>query len=171
MSRRHMEWPPFLALALALSLALPGSPRAEPVVAGWIERVSLPEHNLTFEAKLDTGADTSSVNARNIRIDPGRGRPRVRFDLTDDAGRTVLVETALVRQVRIRRAGAPTESRPVVQLRVCVAGQTVDTEFTVADRGGLNTQMLIGRSLMAGRLLIDPARERIVSDRCGRRAS
>lgn len=166
----RMDRRPQLVFALVLSLALPDALRAEPVVAGWIERVSLPDQNLTFEAKLDTGADTSSVNARNVRIDPGRGRPRVRFELTDDAGRTVPVEVPLVRQVRIRRAGAPTESRPVVQLRVCVAGQTVDTEFTVADRGGLSTQMLIGRSLMAGRLLIDPARERVASDRCGRRA-
>lgn len=159
------------ALALALTLAAPQAAHAEPVIAGWIERVNLPDQGLIFEAKLDTGADTSSVNARNVRIDQGRGRPQVHFELTDDAGRTVAVAAALVRQVRIRRAGAPTESRPVVSLRVCVAGQTVETEFTVADRGGLSTQMLIGRSLLAGRVLVDPARERIVSDRCNRRGS
>jgi len=119
-----------------------------------------------FEAKLDSGADTSSINARNIERFRKGGRSFVRFDIVDDTGKTVVIERAVVRRVRVRRAGGNDDSRVVVRFKVCVGGSAAESEFTVADRDDLEYQVLIGRTFMAGRILVDSGRQRIVSDRC-----
>jgi len=155
------------SLFVAASAHVPRARAAEPVIAGWIERITLPEKSLVFDAKLDTGADTSSLNGRDIERFRRGGRPFARFALTDDGGRSVRLEAPVVRVVRIKRAGAVGHRRAVVRLKVCVAGLIADSDFTLADRGDLTYQVLIGRNVLAGRILVDSARERIVSDRCG----
>jgi hypothetical protein len=162
--------PRFAPLGLLLALlAVPVPAKAtEPVVAGWIERISLPEHALVFEAKLDTGADTSSLNGQDIERFRRAGRPFVRFTLTDDAGTSKRIEAPVNRVVRIRRAGSSSDRRVVIRLRTCVGGIVADSDFTLADRNRLDYQALIGRNLLRGRFLVDSSRERIISDRCPR---
>lgn len=156
-----------LASLLLAVFSLYREVRAEdPVVAGWIERISLTDRALLFDAKLDTGADSSSLNARDIERFRRGGRPFVRFMLTDDSGTTVRLEAPVIRIVRIKRAGAESDRRVVVRLNVCVGGFVTESDFTIADRRNLDVQVLIGRGLLAGRLIVDPGRERIVSDRC-----
>jgi hypothetical protein len=159
----------FAAIAVASVLTVPaqGARASEAVVAGWIERVSLTEKSLVFDAKLDTGADSSSLNGRDIVRFRRGGRPFARFMLTDDGGRTVRLEAPVVRVVRIKRAGADSHRRVAVRLKVCVAGLASESDFTLADRDDLAFQVLIGRNVLAGRIMVDSGRERIVSDRCG----
>lgn len=137
-----------------------------PIVAGWIERISFPDQKLLFEAKLDSGADSSSINGRNVEMFHKAGRSFVKFDVVDDAGASVHLEMPLVRRVRIRRAGGKLDHRAVVRLKVCVGGKMADVDFTIANRVDLNYQVLIGRNMMAGRILVDSGRQRIVSDKC-----
>ncbi len=159
---------PSLGVLLAL-LAVPAPTEAtEPAVAGWIERISLPGHALFFDAKLDTGADTSSLNGQYIERFRRGGRPFVRFTLTDDAGTSKRIEAPVNRIVRIKRAGSTSNRRVVVRLRVCVGGIATDSDFTIADRDGLHYQALIGRNILSGRFIVDPSRQQIVSDRCPR---
>ena len=139
---------------------------AAPVVAGWIERISFPDQGLLFEAKLDTGADSSSLNGRNVKMFRKAGRSFVTFDIVDDTGKTAHVEEPVVRRVRVKRAGGENDSRAVVRLKVCVGGKVAEADFTIADRVDLNYQVLIGRNMMAGRILVDSGRQRIVSDLC-----
>ncbi len=139
---------------------------AEPALLGWIELVSLPEQGLRFSAKLDTGADTSSINGRNIEVTRRGSQYRVGFDLTDDDGKRIRIERPLAREARIKRAGSETSRRLVVRLDVCLAGRWLEGEFTIADRGRLEHQVLIGRNLMAGRIIVDPARRELGAPHC-----
>ena len=158
-------------LAIGCTALMCGSSHAQsrltaPITAGWIERISLPDNALVFEAKLDTGADSSSLNGRNVERFRKAGQSCVRFDLVDDAGKNTRIEAPVVRAVRVKRSGTVGDSRAVVRIKVCVGGDTIDGEFTVANRGELNYQVLIGRNVLAGRILVDAGRQRIVSDRC-----
>lgn len=136
------------------------------VVAGWIERVSFPDHAIDFEAKLDTGADSSSVHGRGIELFQREGKRFVRFTLTDDSGKSVQIEAPVARSVKVKRAGSDLDSRPVVRLNVCVGDQFSDVDFTVADRADMNFQVLIGRNVLAGRILVDSSQRHIVSSKC-----
>jgi len=51
-------------------------------------------------------------------------------------------------------------------MKVCIGGTTGFAEFTLSDRQSMNYQVLIGRSFMTDRILIDPGKSFLVSDRC-----
>ena len=108
-----------LCCAMALCAALLPEARAQddqfvradqpdppfPQVFGWIEKVMIvPGRRWKVEAKLDTGADTSSLDARNIRRVRVGDKAYVRFSVFDPlTGESVSLRRPYVRSVRIRR--------------------------------------------------------------------
>lgn len=141
---------------LALMGALPALAMEKQLV-GWVERVRLHPGNVLLEAKLDTGAESSSLDATHITRFSRAGAEWVRFDVNDRHGKTVTLEHPLVRQATIKRHFAKSQFRPVIRLRVSLANVSQETEVNLVDRSGFAHPMLIGRKFMEGRLIIDPA--------------
>lgn len=137
-----------------------------PAVAGWVETVWFPDYSLSIDAKMDTGADSSSLHAGEFHIFSRDGQRWVQFPVAGRDGSSRTVETQVIRTARIRRAGARVIERPVVALNLCVAGKTGQAEITLADRSGMDFQMLIGRQFMASRVAIDPGRRFAGSGKC-----
>lgn len=142
------------------------APNIAPVVAGWVETAFLGDPALKLKVKLDTGAKTSSIHAAQYRAYEKDGIRRVSFVLTNNEGGELTIDTPVVRTAFIRRAGVEKRDRPVIRLRLCIAGVTRETEFTMADRSELSYPVLVGRSFLAGNLLVDPARTFIASGLC-----
>lgn len=167
MMRRGRAIAPAVSVALCLVTTLPAIAEGRTTVtAGWIELATVGESGLQLNAKLDTGADLSSIDARDI-VRFAKGRERwARFTLVPSAGTAQTLEAPIVRQARIRRAGAPTETRVVVRLRVCVAGKAADTDVTLSDRSSLDVPMLIGRAFLAGRIVVDSAARDLLPAAC-----
>lgn len=140
------------------SLLLVGQAHAEPVTSGWIENAWFGESGIKFKAKLDTGANTSSINAPRYEEFDRDGARWVRFQITNSEGQDHKVESKIMRVAKIRRTGVASVSRPVILLDICIAGQKGTVEFTLADRTGMNYQVLIGRTFLAGRILVDSSR-------------
>ncbi len=147
-----------------LWLSLPcAAATAEPnkVMAGWLETVSLtdlPDHPV--KAKLDTGAKTSSINARNIESFTRDGKPWVRFELAlknlQGQIRTLPLERPRLRSVLIKERDGKPGKRPVVALGLCFSGGLHEAEFTLADRTEFNYPVLLGRRFLAGIAVVDP---------------
>lgn len=163
------------ALAVAAALALaplsmaesPGQRSADPVVLGFVETVFLGELKLQMSAKLDTGADTSSVYARDIKLfEKSRGDDWVRFRLIGDDGRTIRFEKNVVRFALIKTKRGGTIRRPVVLLDVCVGGLSGVAEFNLADRDQFDYDVLIGREFLASRILVDAGRRHLGDGAC-----
>jgi hypothetical protein len=148
------------------SAATAAAPDVRPQIAGWLEEAWVGVPGASLSAKLDTGADTSSLHAEDVRIERRDGRSIVLFVLTDRSGERRRIEAALVRHVSIRRSGARSDRRPVVSLPLCVAGTRGVTEFTLADRSGLDHPVLVGRSFLAGRIIVDPGAVHSADGRC-----
>lgn len=125
-------------------------------VAGYIERATFPRLNRALDAKLDTGADSSSIGVTDVRVIRAGHEELVRFKIV---GTDQSIERKLERRVRIRRAGGAREERIVVDLEVCVAGARGATPFTLSDRAAMSYPVLIGRKFLAGRLIVDAARQ------------
>lgn len=166
-----------LALLAALNLAgLPGPAAAQSspgetdmtTVAGWVENVWIyaDDTGISITAKLDTGAKSASINASQLHIVERSDARWVAFSLTS-RGQQVEINAPVKRMARIRRAGTRVAERPVIDLKLCIAGHTEVVEFTLADRSGMDHQVLVGRNYLAGRLLIDSARSFIAPDICG----
>lgn len=157
--RTARAWAPAALAALTLTSASPQRLSAEtPAVAGWVETVCLQTPAVCLEAKLDTGAATSSLGASNITAFSRDGQAWVRFTLTTDSAEPLQIEAPVARRARIRRAGTEVSKRPVIALDICLMGRAGKAEFTLTDRSGMKYPALIGRAFLSGKFHIDPAR-------------
>ncbi|MCG8544688.1 MAG: RimK/LysX family protein [Alphaproteobacteria bacterium] len=126
-------------------------------VIGFIETVRITSANLDINAKVDSGARTSSTDASRIVPFQRDGKPWVRFTLHGDNGQTRRMERPVHRVARIRRAGVTTQERFVVLLALCVGTHYRLTEVNLTNRSNLRYRMILGRHYMMERFLIDPA--------------
>ena len=124
--------------------------------AGYVERVWIFPGPITTDAKLDTGAKTSSLNAREIETFRKREEDWVRFTVEERVGRQIIIERPVVRTVNIKRHFGKQQTRPVVELDICLGNRIKRTEVNLVDRRGFNYQMLVGRSFLMGDFLVDP---------------
>ena len=122
----------------------------------WIEAV-----NRVYEARVDTGATTSSISALDITPFEKDGKRWVRFRLSpDDSGDSFEVEAPLVRYVRIRQASTDElDRRPVAKLTVRLGKMTEVGEFTLNDRTEMNYPILLGREFLKDIAIVDVARK------------
>ena len=139
-----------------------------PEVYGWIEPVMLdPKRRWLMDAKLDTGADTSSLDARDIKRVRFRGQSYVRFTLVDpQTGEEVSLRRPFVRNVRIRRHNGEHQRRRVALMNVCLGSQERMIEVTLVDRGVFDYPLLLGRSALRGLAIVDPTVERTREPTC-----
>jgi hypothetical protein len=142
--------------------------RAEPMVIGWVESVQLQagETAITLDAKLDTGARTSSLHVVELADFQREGANWVRFAVSTGSATPLTLERPVVRIARVRRAGTKTDARPVVRLLTCLAGKRHEVEYTLTDRSDMDYPVLIGRKALAGRFIIDSARKSIAAGLC-----
>lgn len=136
-------------------------------VLGWKEFVVLPELGDTrLLAKLDTGARTSALHAIDLEFSRRRAKLWVEFDLPglpESASRRFRMP--VVEHRKIKSSIGSSQVRPVVLLALTLAEQTWTTEVTLTDRSDMELPMLIGRSAMRSRFVVDPARTRLASPR------
>ena len=139
-------------------------PRHE-VVLGEIETVTLDVVNKSFNARIDTGAATSSLNAVDIEEFERNGKNWVRFHLSDEQGAkddTNWIEAPILRYVRIRQSTSEdTERRAVVELWVKLGAIHEKTQFTLADRSQMSHPILLGREFIRDIAVVDVSRKHI----------
>ena len=162
-----MKYPYALLAGLlgALVLALPAA-AVEKKVVGWIEKVRISPGNFIVHAKLDSGAEYSSLDAANLTEFDRNGQPWVRFDLTEGDGQKITMERPLLRTATIKRHYLKSQTRPVIKLGVCLGNIYKETEVNLVDRSGFQYRMLIGRKFMEGAVIIDPAAKYTVEPEC-----
>ena len=124
-------------------------------VVGYLEDAVILPSGLEIKAKMDTGADVTSIHALNIERYRKEGEDWVSF-VVDTGERKMRFRRVVERITRIRRAGTALVERPVVRLRLCIAGYSKLAEVTLADRSNMSFPLLVGRKFMkSGGLVID----------------
>lgn len=146
-----------------LTLPVPGSGATDKKVVGAKERVLLTDLGIALQSRVDTGATTSSLDAREIEIFERNGEEWVRFKIHDpDLDQLVELERPRSRKVRIIQSnGEDPERRPVVEMRITMGSLTQVAEFTLSDRSHMEFPLLIGRNVLRDVMLVDVARENI----------
>ncbi len=131
------------------------------LVVGEVEDVRFDNHGLVLRARIDTGASTSSLDARDVQTFERDGERWVRFTVLHPVeGEPVVMERPRVRGVRILQAAAEEpERRPVVELRVTLGEMTQTAEFTLADRSSLEHPVLIGRNILRDLMVVDVSKQ------------
>ena len=155
-------------LALLSLIALPVM-AAEPTLYGRYEYIALPEiGGEVLKAKMDTGALTASLSAKDIETFTRDGEDWVRFRLaTKDASNKVYEhKVARISKIKTRSEEdeddseviAPTK-RPVVDLELCLGNVKRTVEVNLTDRSSFNYPLLIGaKALREFGAAVNPAR-------------
>lgn len=133
------------------------------LIVGEVEPLYLAVPGVTYEARIDSGATTSSVHAVNIQRFERDGERWVRFDMTDpNSDTSITLERKLVRNARILQSGIEdAERRAVVELPFVIGDHRQIAEFTLTDRSHLAYPILIGRNVLRDVMLVDVGRENL----------
>lgn len=119
-------------------------------IIGMIEPVRIIPGNIVLTARIDTGANTSSLHAEGLQIINKDGVEWAHFSLYGQP-----MDAKIIKFVRIKQHGAASERRPVIQLRVNLGNVSEIVRVTLTDRSNFKYKMLIGRNLLYDRFLVD----------------
>jgi hypothetical protein len=129
--------------------------RAPLLQVGWRELVDLPELGLAgIPAKIDTGARTSSLHA-HVLDDFVRGGERfVRFAVDWDGVRHHC-EAIHVDVRGITSSNGDQQTRFVIKTPLRIGSLKFRAEISLADRSQMQFPMLIGRTALRRRMVVD----------------
>jgi hypothetical protein len=155
-----------VGLVVATAQAAPATPR-ELIILGWAETIVLADAGFKLQAKLDTGAETSSLDARIIKKFRKDGKRWVRFAITNPkTGEEHVLVRQRVRTIGVVQHEGVNQVRPTVRLNLCVADRLLDVEVSLVDRGEFSYRLLLGRSALESFALIDPGNTFLSRPRC-----
>ena len=146
---------PILLTALFL-VSMHGRADLQKQIVGTTEEVFVKEANLSFKARVDTGAKTSSIHAENIELDSSgdpRGKP-ISFYLVTKEGRSKKVETRVISVVKVKTS-EQSEHRYVVPLHIKWNDSEKIVPVTLNDRRSMEYRLLLGRNWLHGDFIVD----------------
>lgn len=121
----------------------------------------LPDLNIPgIKAKTDTGARTSTLHA--FRVEPYQKCHRlwVRFAIHPDqynTGNWVECHAAVKDQRLVSDSGGHKQLRYIIETRMCVGCHAFMAEMTLTCRDDMRFRMLLGRTALNGRFIVDPS--------------
>ncbi len=125
------------------------------MVVGWREVVSLPDLGLVgIPAKIDTGARTSSLHAHVLEDFQRDGELFVRFAV-DWGGVRHHCEAVHVDVRGITSSNGDQQTRFVIKTPLSIGNLTFRAEISLADRSQMQFPMLIGRTALRRRMVVD----------------
>ncbi|MFL0356358.1 ATP-dependent zinc protease [Erythrobacter sp. GH1-10] len=122
---------------------------------GWRERVSLPGLGISeIPAKIDTGARTSSLHGHVIETFERGGKTFVRFSVDwDDI--EMECEAVQVDTRGITSSNGKTQQRYVIKTPLRIGDTEFRAEFSLADRSDMKFPILVGRTALRRRFVVD----------------
>ncbi|HHF0485706.1 TPA: ATP-dependent zinc protease family protein [Vibrio diabolicus] len=115
--------------------------------AGHIEVAEV--EGMSFPVKLDTGADVSSINAKDIKRFQKDGKDMVSFTYENDLGMTKAFTREVVDVMRITaKKGEKANERPVVEMHVKLGELEKKIRVNLQDRGRFHYSMILGKNFL-----------------------
>ena len=116
-----------------------------------------------YPARIDTGAESTSLHAENIHVVERDGKRWVRFTLVDPkSGEPVQHELRFKRRVLIKQNEAESERRYVVRMWVSLGDIRTRIDVNLTDRDDYEYPALIGRNFLTDSAIVDVSRQNLI---------
>jgi hypothetical protein len=154
----------FIFLLLAGTFTVSCSHTPSKHIIGAVETVQV--QGLDYLARIDTGADTTSINAYNMTVENQEPSltanigKQLRFTTANEKGETNTIETKIVKVDSVRIYSSDNvEARYVVQLPITWGEHVKTVEVNLRDRSNMQFALLIGRNWLKDDFVVDVSDE------------
>lgn len=142
------------------------NPKPEKKVIGRRELVSFPELDIhDIEAKIDTGAYTSAIHCSDIHEETKPdGTKVIALDLLDSSHPQYNHKKLRFSEYDLREIKSSigeVQERYVIRTKIKLFDETIEAEFSLSDRSDMKYPVLIGRTLLKGRFIVDVSRKNL----------
>ncbi|MBK1439177.1 ATP-dependent zinc protease [Parapedobacter sp. ISTM3] len=128
---------------------------------GWKETVDLPELGITdIPAKVDTGARTSVLHCSHVQLIKKGRKQYVEFRPLDGhpGHQTNTYVFPFHSERRIRNSFGQEENRYIIKTTILFFNELHPIELSLRDRSGMEFPILLGRSFIRRKFLVDVSR-------------
>lgn len=118
-----------------------------------------------IEARVDSGAKTSSLHAVNIQPFRKDDKNWVRFEvfpMTENRKIKVRCESEILDRRTIKSSSGNRERRFVIRTTLKLGESEWDIDVTLSNRDSMGYRMLLGREAMDGRIIVDPGGDHLL---------
>ncbi len=121
----------------------------EKMIIGGVEEVVLMPWGVRLPARIDTGAATSSLDARELMIKNNIAEFRLPIMYGGLRLRLPVKGWQKIRSADFR------ERRPVVEMSFCIGPKSIRTRVTLNDRSTVTYPLIVGRNVLKDKFVVD----------------
>lgn len=129
-------------------------------VIGAVEDVILMPWEISLPARIDTGAATTSLDARELSV-----KDNVAEFLLPEAWGGKKIKLPVKSWKQVKSSGAE-QRRPLVDMDICIGGRLLRVEANLMDRSRVQYPVLIGRNVLEKGFVVDVRKTRALPPRC-----
>ncbi|GAA4405930.1 hypothetical protein GCM10023187_24840 [Nibrella viscosa] len=132
-------------------------------IIGMTDILDFPDLELfNVEAKIDTGAFTSALHCKDVRLERTETDERLSFCVVGQSGdiKKRFYSDNFTQRI-IRNSFGVAEKRYVIKTRIVIFGRIINAEFTLADRERMRYPVLLGRKLLRNRFIVDVSQKNL----------
>lgn len=123
---------------------------------GRIDRADFPALELfDIEVKVDTGAYTSSIHCKNVKVENGL----LKCNFLDEAHPNYHEKEFTFKKFDlkiVKSSNGIAEPRYRIKTKITIFGQTYDIFLTLSDREEMRYPVLLGRRFLSRKFVVDP---------------
>jgi hypothetical protein len=139
----------FLLVLMILFLSSWNGSAGEKITVGEVEDVVLMPWGVRLPARIDTGASTSSLDARELNVKNNIAEFRLPKKYGGLQMRLPVKEWQKVRSADFK------ERRPVVEVNFCMGPKLIRALVTLNDRSTVQYPLIIGRNVLKDNFVVD----------------
>lgn len=131
--------------------------------------VFLVNGDIELDARIDSGATRSSINAHNISVKDANKKMKknigkmVRFDIVNSAGKKFPMHSKII-DVKTVKTPQGREHRYLVEIELTWNGKKTKLAVNLRDRSNLEYKLLIGRDWLNDNALVDVAPKAVIGE-------
>lgn len=133
--------------------------RPEKKVIGRKDKVDFPNLKLfDIDAKIDTGAYTTSIHCNNVKTKKVRDKEYVIFDLLDPSHpdyNNKEFKLPIHKIKKVKNSFGHSEKRFLIKTDIVIFGEKTEIEMSLSDRTKMQYPVLIGRKLLDKKFIVD----------------